>query len=78
MLSRKSLNGKFEKRWEHLMYSNRSIKMSTSPLIRHSWHLSIFAALSLTTALYSAEYEAKPADAAFAQFQALKAPAQVR
>jgi lysophospholipase L1-like esterase len=49
--------------------------MLTSPLIRHSWLLSIFAALSLSTALYSAEYEAKPADAAFAQFQPLKAPA---
>ena len=43
--------------------------------IRHTWYLSIFAVLSLSSTLHCAEYEVKPADAAFANYQPLKAPA---
>lgn len=44
-------------------------------MICQPWLRSLFIALSLSTALYSAEYEVKPADAAFAKFQPLKGPA---
>jgi lysophospholipase L1-like esterase len=49
--------------------------MSRFTLLRHSLFGGLVAALSLTSALYSGEYEAKPAVAAFEKFQPLKVPA---
>lgn len=49
--------------------------MSRFTLMRQQLLCGLIFALSLTSVLYSAEYEAKPADAAFEKYQPLKAPA---
>lgn len=49
--------------------------MTLSTRIRQTCYVSVFALLSLSFTLHSAEYEAKPADSVFAKYQPLKAPA---